>query len=134
MKTISKLEIIKALGEKTNELKKRKEVLIEKLFDIQTEAESQIKTLQAHGLIEISDWGVSFLKRRYNDYMTYNDCVIDKSGGRYDGGDFNQWVPPTDYKMLLEFCEKSVDIIKGMQDELNEKLNQKELLIEKQSE
>jgi hypothetical protein len=119
---ISKLEIIEALGENTTALKEKKKELIERLFEIQKASEKQIQILRKKGLIDISEWGVSFLERRYNDYMMYDREIIDQYGGRYDGGDFNEWVPPTNYEKLLEFVLKSTDIIKGMQSELADKL------------
>jgi hypothetical protein len=119
---LTKLQIIKSLGEKTTSLSLRKKDLIDKLFDVQIESEKQIKELSSTGLINIEDWGVSFLKRKYNSYLMYEGCVIDYYGGRYDGGDFNEFVPPCDYQKLLKFCENSNEIIKGMQDALAEEL------------
>lgn len=131
MKTITKLEIIAALGETTSALSLRKKDLIDKLFEIQVASEKEILKLSKNNLIDITDWGVDFLERKFNDYMMYDGCIIDEFGGRYDGGDFNEWVPKTDYKKLVEFCEKSTVIIKGMQDELAEKLDKIELLTTK---
>lgn len=119
---LTKLQIIKSLGEKTTSLSLRKKDLIDKLFDIQVESEKQIKELSSTGLINIDDWGVSFLKRKYNDYLMYEGRVIDCYGGRYDGGDFNEFVPSCDYQKLLKFCENSNEIIKGMQDAVSEEL------------
>ena len=131
MKTISKIEIINALCKTTKALSERKSELIEELFDIQTACETEIIKLKSHGLIDITDWGVSFLECKYNNYMMYDGCIIDKYGSRYDGGDYKEWVPATDYKKLVEFCEKSQDIIKGMQDALSEELNKIELIVSK---
>lgn len=122
MKTISKKEIIVALGEKTTALNQKKDELVEELFEIQCLAEKQIKRLNSEGIIDISEWGISFLQRKYNDYMMYEGCIIDKFGGRYDGGDFNEWVPETNYKKLIEFCEKADAIIAGMQEAFEEKI------------
>ena len=124
MKTISKIEIIAALGETTKCLQQRKEDLIDRLFEIQRACEKEITEIMSYDLINIEDWGVSFLKRKYNNYMRYDGAIIDKCGGRYDGGDFNEWVPDTNYKKLIEFCEKSESILKGMQDALSEKLDE----------
>jgi hypothetical protein len=55
--------------------------------------------------------------------MTYNGQVIDKFGGRYNGGDFNSWIPTTDYNALIEFVEKCPEIIEGMQEALSEVLD-----------
>ena len=131
MKAITKLEIINALGETTSTLSLRKKDLLEKLFEVQYAAEKEIINLKQHGLIDVSEWGVTFLERKYNNYMMYDGCIIDQDGGRYDGGDFNEWVPATDYKKLVEFCEKSTDIIKGMQDALSEELDKIELIASK---
>lgn len=128
MKTVSKIEIINALGETTKSLNQRKKNLIEKLFEIQEACEKEIKGINSYNLIDIEDWGVSFLKRKYNDYMMFDGEVIDEYGGRYDGGDYNEWVPNTNYRKLIEFCEKSTDIIKGMQDALSEELNKIEII------
>jgi len=131
MKTISKLEIIAALGETTSALSLRKKELIDKLFEIQVEAEKEISRLKENSLINIEEWDVSYLKCRYNSYMLYDGSVIEYNKGCYDGGDYNYWVPATDYKKLVEFCEKSTEIIKGMQEELAEKLDKLEQLTSK---
>ena len=131
MKTVSKIEVIKALGETTKSLNQRKKDLIEKLFEIQEACEKNIKEMMSYNLINIEDWGVSFLKRKYNDYMMFDGEIIDAYGGRYDGGDYNQWVPATNYVKLVEFVEKSEDIIKGMQEELSEKLDKIESISNK---
>ena len=56
--------------------------------------------------------------------MMYDYKIIERSCGNYDGGDFNSYVPPTDYRKLVEFCEKSTEIIKGMQEEIENRLKE----------
>jgi hypothetical protein len=120
---ITKIQIIEALGETTTALSKRKKELINELFDVQQTAEKAIIELSSHNLIDISDWGVGFCKGKYNSYMTYNGHVIDKFGGKYDGGDFNSWIPTPDYNSLIEFVEKCPEIVKDMQEALSEVLD-----------
>ena len=123
MKAITKIQIIEALGETTTALSKRKDELINDLFSVQQVCEKEILELSTHNLIDISDWGVGFCKGKYNSYMTYNGHVIDKFGGKYDGGDFSSWIPAPDYNSLIEFVEKCPEIIKGMQEVLSEVLD-----------
>ena len=118
----TKIQIIEALGE-TTALSKRKEELINELFDVQQTAEKAILELSSHNLIDISDWGVGFYKGKYNSYMTYNGVVIDKFGGKYDGGDFNSWIPAPDYNALIKFVERCPEIIEGMQEALSKVLD-----------
>lgn len=121
--TITKLELINALGETTKLLKESRKALIEKLFEVQIAAEKEIIALCEQELITPEDWGVSWLKCRYNNYFCYNGKVIEESYGRYDGGDFNSWVPATDYNQLIEFVKYSQSIIKGMQSALSERID-----------
>ena len=123
IKAITKIQIIEALGETTTALQRRKKDLVEDLFEVQQLCEKEILSLSSHSLIDISDWGIGFCKGKYNSYMTYNGQVIDKFGGRYDGGDFNSWISATDYNALIEFVSKCDEIIKGMQAALLEILD-----------
>ena len=123
MNAITKIQIIEALGETTTALSKRKEELINDLFDVQQAAEKLILELSSHNLIDISKWNVGFFEGKYNSYMTYNGVVIDKFGGKYDGGDFNSWIPAPDYNALIKFVERCPEIVKGMQEALSEVLD-----------
>ena len=134
MNAITKIQIIEALGETTTALSKRKKDLVESLFEVQYLCEKEILSLSSHNLIDISDWGIGFCKGKYNSYLTYNGKVIDKFGGRYDGGDFNSWIPAPDYNALIEFVEKCPEIIKGMQEALTEVLDNVSEIIKKAGE
>ena len=118
---MTKLEIIDALKENTSALKLKNEELIDKLFEVQIAAEEQIKELCSYGLIEPESWNVSFMHGKYNDYIMYDGKIVDKYGGRYDGGDFNSWIPKVNYPALIKFVQNADAIIKGMQEELNKK-------------
>jgi hypothetical protein len=120
--TVTKLEMINALGENTSALKESKKDLIEKLFDVQNEAAAQINSLCQNGLIDASEWGITYQEGKLYNYMLYNDEMITKSTGGFDCGDYNYRIAPTNYPKLVEFVLKSADIIKGMQDELQEKI------------
>ena len=122
MRTIKKVEIIEALGETTSALKIKKEELIEDLFEVQEAAEKQILELSSYDFINLEDYGISYLKCKYNDYMMYDYKIIERSFGNYDGGDFNFYVPPTNYKKLVEFCKSADKIIREMQKEVKNKL------------
>ena len=124
MKAIKKVETIEALGETTSALKIKKAELIEDLFEVQEAAAKQISELSAYDFINLEDYGISYLKCKYNDYMMFCGKIIERSCGKYDGGDFNFYVPPTDYRKLVEFCEGSIEIIKGMQEEVDNRLKE----------
>ena len=130
METITKQQMIEALGEKTTSLSLRKNELIDKLFDIQVAAEKQIRELSELGFIDIENWGISYLRLRYNDYLLYEGELIEYSTGGYDGGDFNSPKPLTNYPKLINFVLNSVSIIESMQKELEERLNKIEAKIE----
>jgi hypothetical protein len=121
MKAIKKLEIIKALGETTSALKIKKAELIEDLFKIKYAAEKQILELSDKNFIDLSDYGISYLNDDY-DYMMFDGKLIERLSGNC--GDFNNYVPQTDFKKLVEFCEKSTEIIKGMQEEVDNRLKE----------
>ena len=122
MKAIKKLEIIKAIGETTSALKIKKAELIEDLFKIKYAAEKQILELSSYDFINLEDYGISYLKCKYNDYMMYDYKIIERSCGNYDGGDFNFYVPPTNYRKLVEFCKSADKIIREMQEEVKNRL------------
>ena len=120
---ITKFEIIEALSEKTKMLSKRKSELISLLFEAQKAAELQILKLAEHDIIDIEEWDIDYIEGKYENHMTYKHDVISTSGGFYDRGDFNYWIPPCNYKRLVEFVLKSEQIISGMQKQLEENLN-----------
>lgn len=130
METITKKQMIEALNEKTSSLSLRKNELIDKLFEIQVTAEKQIKELDSFGFINMEDWGISYLRLRYNDYLLYEGELIEYSTGGYDGGDFNSPKPLTNHSKLVDFVLNSVNIIESMQKELEEKLNNIEAKID----
>lgn len=113
--------MIEALGEKTSALRIKKAELIQDLFEIQRAAEKQILELSSRNFINLeNNYGISYLKCKYNNYMMFDGEIIESSRGKYDGGDFNYYVPPTNYKKLVDFCRKSTDIIKDMQDKVED--------------
>ena len=116
MKNLKKIEIINALHVRTSALEKSKEELIDELFDLKDSIAKQLSILNNYEIIDIGDWGISYYEAKYNDYLMYNGNIIDRSYGFYDGGDFNYYVPPTNYKALIEFCLKSDSIIEEMQN------------------
>jgi hypothetical protein len=120
--TETKLGIINVLGETTTTLKESEKELIENLFELKYEAEEQINSLCESGLIDASDWGITYLKGKSFDYMMYDGKIITDTKGGTDGGNYNHKLAPTNYPKLVEFVLKSADIIKGMQDELQEKI------------
>jgi len=69
--------------------------------------------------VPIEKFGFGYRKGRYNNYLCYDDELIqgysNHKGGGYDGGDFNYWIGQTS-KNAIFACAKAIE--EGLLDDV----------------
>ena len=98
----------------------------------QSIAKSCVSALE-HAEIDIKQFGFSYCKGKYNDYLRYYGKMLDGwriNCGGYDGGDFNSWIPATSPDAVFECAEAIKNgLIDGVIDEIERELNKRSGII-----